>query len=731
MFLVGIRRGVATAVAASALFASPSAFADDASTLAAIADRGLQAWLPGIATLAIAVSIAVVLAALWRGPLRPARNVLLKAVHAIDHALVTQGSWIVGTRVRRRGARWATVIFVLTAVGTLGAFLPGVFGFAALFLGLIAILIVYRHWSWDEDEVAAEVPEDEKRVPITGTLRNEVLTAVAFLFFYYPIAFAKLQADGGAFTLVPGSGLAALSVFTLLEFVKAVPFVDYYEIFGPNLRFDEIAAVGEPTITGKVLTLALRASFDLVLVAAILRLPEIARLAQEGRDLRPIDEALSGEDEDKQMKAIDAACAFALNRRPRARERLVRVTERRWSSDRFRYSPQVRLSAADALVRIGASLNDEAAFMAAASVYRQTFDDPQAMMSGIGRARRKHDYGNIMATLASSRSDTLFLDEAVAAYHDAMVLLRRDLFPKDWAMAQLNLGIALNKLANRADDTAKRDEALQAFHNALLEYDRERFPIEWARVQLNLGNALCDAGRDRPELQREGIAALRAGLEVRTKERDAPGWARTQHNLGVALYDYWHSTGADDTYAQEAIAAYEAALTVRTERDGSVWADSQERLGTVLSRLGRKQNDAALLTRAVGAYRASLQRRRREALPLDWAQVQNNIGLTLLALGELKADARIVREAATAFGLALEERTQTRAPVEWARTTHRLADAEALIATMTRDAAARTRAAALYAEAIPVLKTNDPEFAAEAEQALSRLNPSTAPAKPE
>ncbi len=86
--------------------------------------------------------------------------------------------------------------------------------------------------------------------------------------------------------------------------------------------------------------------------------------------------------------------------------------------------------------------------------------------------------------------------------------------------------------------------------------------------------------------------------------------------------------------AEEAVAAYRAALQERTrERVPLDWAMTQNNLGNALQRLGGRESGTARLDEAVAAYRAALQERTRERAPLDWAMTQNNLGGALQALG--------------------------------------------------------------------------------------------------
>ena len=45
--------------------------------------------------------------------------------------------------------------------------------------------------------------------------------------------------------------------------------------------------------------------------------------------------------------------------------------------------------------------------------------------------------------------------------------------------------------------------------------------------------------------------------------------------------------------------------------------------------LGERESGTARLEEAVAAYRAALEERTRERVPLDWATTQNNLGIAL------------------------------------------------------------------------------------------------------
>ena len=62
--------------------------------------------------------------------------------------------------------------------------------------------------------------------------------------------------------------------------------------------------------------------------------------------------------------------------------------------------------------------------------------------------------------------------------------------PLAWAMTQNNLGNALWALGERESGTERLEQAVAAYTEALQERTRERVPLEWAMTQKNLGRAI-------------------------------------------------------------------------------------------------------------------------------------------------------------------------------------------------------------------------------------------------
>ena len=102
---------------------------------------------------------------------------------------------------------------------------------------------------------------------------------------------------------------------------------------------------------------------------------------------------------------------------------------------------------------------------------------------------------------------------------------------------------------------------------------------------------------------------------------------------------------------------------------------TQHNLGSALAALGQRERGTARLEEAVAAFRAALQERSRERVPLNWAATQNNLGYALETLGARESGTARLEEAVTAYHGALQEWTRERVPLRWAATQNNLGNA--------------------------------------------------------
>jgi tetratricopeptide (TPR) repeat protein len=162
-------------------------------------------------------------------------------------------------------------------------------------------------------------------------------------------------------------------------------------------------------------------------------------------------------------------------------------------------------------------------------------------------------------------------------------------------MTQNNLGNALRALGERESGTARLEEAVAAYRASLEERTRERAPLEWAMTQYNLGNALETLGERESGTARleEAVAAYRAALEERTRGRAPLDWAMTQNHLGNALRalgEHEHESGMARLEAlRGAVAAWEACLTVTASAWPPEWVQFvQTRRDETQADIGRR-----------------------------------------------------------------------------------------------------------------------------------------------
>lgn len=223
-----------------------------------------------------------------------------------------------------------------------------------------------------------------------------------------------------------------------------------------------------------------------------------------------------------------------------------------------------------------------------------------------------------------------------------------------------------------------------------------------AALYLAYGNALWalgerESGNERLE---EAVAAYRAALEERTRERVPLDWALTQHNLGTAL-ETLGQRESGTRRLEEAVAAYRAALEERTRaRVPLDWAATQNNLGTALTNLGERESGTRRLEEAVAAYRAALEERTRARVPLDWAMTQNNLGAALRILGGRESGTGRLEEAEAALRAALGEFTRERVPLDWAMTQFNLGNVLWMLGAREGGAAHLEEAVESYREAL-------------------------------
>jgi Tetratricopeptide repeat len=310
-------------------------------------------------------------------------------------------------------------------------------------------------------------------------------------------------------------------------------------------------------------------------------------------------------------------------------------------------------------------------------------------------ARARANYTNIRAGLLLGQGDWQAAD---TAWEQAAAML----MPFDLAAGEDIVEEAALRLYNFGKTFAQTPAlvASERLWRALETATKARGDDErTAQVQNNVGIVLSEQGErtggdEGLGLLAEAVVAYRAALTVRTESAMPAEWAMTQNNLGSALRMQGERTPGKAGFSllEQAVAAYRAALSVRTQAAmPAQWALTQNNLGTALAIMSQQtvgETGPALQNEAVKAFRAALTVYNEVDTPTQWSGIQNNLGNVLRILAvriEGEAGLALLNQAAAAFRAALSVRTETAMPADWAMTQNNLGNVLQEQGTRIRD----------------------------------------------
>lgn len=566
---------------------------------------------------------------------------VISGARRLDRTLVHGFSWITGTRFRKKYVRIPILLLYFLGLVVASVFLSWPYGMAFVGFGVFSIFVVFRHWSRDEDEAIASIPFERKDIKIDGTLGTEVLVAVAFLFVFTPVAFAQLQEHGIGFTLDQDAGPFTFLIYTLIETIKAGSLVDYYDLYADRIGFEKIGAPADPSTWAKATIMGYRLSLNLLVLAALKRLFDIAKRRAEGADLRAAAEALRQSDKDKQSEAVVNLRDFALRGRGNARDMLESIAEPR-QSEHLPIAPETRFAASDALLDYGTQRGGASALYAAADGYRSLLRNGFDRETEFKKWRAAaHNLGNTLVQLGQQIGDPERLKEASEIYE----LLLSDDAPDVSSTSRLRtMTVKANVLADLAMMTGERadlERSVEQYKLVLQISDPELHKTQIALLNTNLGATLADLAEIDADdtLIKDAIGAYRSALSSLSGEDDTETWSMAQNNLGNALADLgvWTS---DAAHLEASLEAHAQALTARKKGDAPLlWAMSQTNLANALTRLARLKDDPGHLQTAIDHYQAAQSVYQREDFPRDWSWAEASLASAHIDLGTMTGDA--------------------------------------------------------------------------------------------
>ncbi len=208
----------------------------------------------------------------------------------IDWFLVRCVAIWAGTSIPAWPVRYLVMVVLLSGAIALGWVASGVMALTAINVGIVIILAIVRRWQWIERDREVFLTERQQspermRVGFAEDLRDEAMIALLFLFLLAPLGLRQADLVYNAFSLTNGAVTADTAwgefiqwlTFFGAELMKSVPFVDWSEVF--NVKNGTDFEARSPL--GAQLIFVVRASLDLLLLAALLQAASIASRARK------------------------------------------------------------------------------------------------------------------------------------------------------------------------------------------------------------------------------------------------------------------------------------------------------------------------------------------------------------------------------------------------------------------------------------------------------------------
>ncbi|GGB57049.1 hypothetical protein [Henriciella pelagia] len=169
------------------------------------------------------------------------------------------------------------VVMVILPLSALGYVLAAPWGLIPIGIAMLIALSLGRRWAWVEEdrETASRLRSTRGRkiaIGFQNDLKDEALLGYASLFVLVPLALSQLQGWTGTFgykeEFSSNNAFIDWLRFFGAELAKAVPFVDWWEIYSVDIEAPYSAEGGNGQLAMH-LTFAARAMVDLVIMAAL------------------------------------------------------------------------------------------------------------------------------------------------------------------------------------------------------------------------------------------------------------------------------------------------------------------------------------------------------------------------------------------------------------------------------------------------------------------------------
>ncbi len=336
---------------------------------------------------------------------------------------------------------------------------------------------------------------------------------------------------------------------------------------------------------------------------------------------------------------------------------------------------------ARAQLNLGAALNELSALnvqlaplQEAEAAYKNALSVYQGRSDSLDSATVQFELGVTLEQISNHEAGTNSLHQAVDYCRAAVKGFDPKFYPMSWAAAQTQLGSVLGLLADREDNPAYYEDTITAFREALKVYTKQSDPMHWADTQSRLAEALQLFGAARSNLDdlKQSVAISRQVLDGFPRDWDRLRWAGAQAVLGNELLSL-NDLQPNPSYPPEAAKAFRASLEEQSrERNPIGWAASKASLGNALDAMGESNNESWCFEQAIQNYNDALEVFRSDRDPIQWARAKSDLGDALAGLGMRGPGVKYLKAAVNNYNQALTVLTKDKLPGDWKKTENNL-----------------------------------------------------------
>ncbi len=177
-----------------------------------------------------------------------------------------------------------------------------------------------------------------------------------------------------------------------------------------------------------------------------------------------------------------------------------------------------------------------------------------------------HLAGTLLALASDSSTETESLEQAVESCQASVNALDENRHARDWAQAQIRLGLATYRYAIRSGQAKLLKESVVALRKSLGVFSKAVSPGKWAEVMNQIGVIMTAMGEEinNDVILQQAMKVFNETLSVRKRETTATLWAQTTNNMGAAAFALGKRS-RDKALMEKAALAFEGAAEVYRE----------------------------------------------------------------------------------------------------------------------------------------------------------------------